>query len=69
MEDLIAKTLISVGSSGITCGILWVIANRFMNETVKQMDRRIEALEKASAECAEDRRRMHEQIVQILRDK
>lgn len=67
MEELILKSIPSLGASGILAGVLWVIAKRFMDETVKQMNARIDALETAAAECAKDRREMHAEIVAMVK--
>lgn len=67
MDEFITKALIGLGSSGISTGILWLIAKRFMDETVTQMSNRIDALEASVEECAEDRRRMHKEIVELAR--
>lgn len=67
--DPILDALLKLGSTGIVAYILWVIAKRFMDETVKQMSSRIDALEIASKACEEDRRGLHNQIVEILSSK
>ncbi len=67
MEELLLKSLSTVGSSGIIGLVLWTIAKRFMDETVKQMSSRIDSLEKATEECAKDRREMHREIVELAR--
>ncbi len=65
MEEFLTKTVASLGSAGILSVVLWNIAKRFMDETVKQMGARIESLEKATEECAKDRRMMHAEIVDL----
>lgn len=67
MEEFITKTVASLGSAGILSVVLWNIAKRFMDETVKQMGARIESLEKATEECAKDRRMMHAEIVELAK--
>lgn len=67
MEELIVKGLASLGSAGIVALVLWHIAKRFMDETVNQMSARIESLEKAAHECAQDRRMMHAEIVDLAK--
>lgn len=67
MEELLIKSIPSLGASGILAYVLWVIAKRFMDETVKQMNARIAALELASTECAADRRAMHAEIVSLAK--
>lgn len=69
MDNIILDSLIKLGSTGIVAAILWVIAKRFMDETVKQMNSRIDALEHSAALCEADRKDLHKQIVSILQDK
>lgn len=51
MDPSIIDGLIKLGSTGILAGVLWIIAKRFMDETVTQMGSRIDALEAASQAC------------------
>lgn len=67
MDELIVKGIASLGSAGLVALVLWHIAKRFMDETVKQMNARIESLEHAADECAKDRRLMHAEIVDLAR--
>lgn len=67
MEELLLKGLSSLGSAGIVALVLWHIAKRFMDETVKQMSNRIDSLEKAAEDCAKDRRMMHSEIVELAK--
>lgn len=67
MEELVIKGLSSLGSAGIVAVVMWTIAKRFMDETVDQMSARIESLEKATEECAKDRRQMHSEIVELAK--
>lgn len=69
METTVIDTLIKLGSTGILAGVLWLIAKRFMDETVQQMSARIAALEIATQECEADRRTLHSQIVDILTER
>ena len=66
MENAILDALIKLGSTGIVAGILWVIAKRFMDETVKQMSSRIESLERRSDECEKDRARLHDKFYEAI---
>lgn len=67
MEEFLTKTVASLGSAGILSVVLWNIAKRFMDETVKQMSERIASLERATEECAKDRRLMHAEIVDLAK--
>jgi gamma-glutamyl:cysteine ligase YbdK (ATP-grasp superfamily) len=67
MEDILTKSIASLGSAGVVAAIMWTIAKRFMDETVKQMTGRIESLERATDECAKDRRQMHSEIVELAK--
>lgn len=67
MEELILKTLPSLGSAGILSAVLWIIADRFMKETIKQMSARIDALEKAADDCMKDRRTLHQELVGLFK--
>jgi septal ring factor EnvC (AmiA/AmiB activator) len=67
MEELLTKAIPSMGSAGILAVVLWNIAKRFMDETVKQMGSRIDALERSVEECSKDRRQMHAEIVSLVR--
>jgi gamma-glutamyl:cysteine ligase YbdK (ATP-grasp superfamily) len=67
MEDILTKSIASLGSAGVVAAIMWTIAKRFMDETVKQMTGRIESLERATDECAKDRRQMHSELLELAR--
>ena len=67
MEELITKSIASLGSAGLVAAVLWTVAKRFMDETVKQMTARIDSLEKSAEECAKDRRAMHAEIVDLAK--
>ena len=62
----IIDSLVKLGSTGILAGVLWVFAKRFMDETVTQMNHRIDALERGMKTCEEDRKSLHRQVVEIL---
>jgi len=66
METALFDAIIKVGSTGLVAGVLWIIAKRFMDETVKQMSSRIDALEKRSDSCEEDRKQLHTRIFNLL---
>jgi len=66
METALLDALIKVGSTGLVAGVLWIIAKRFMDETVKQMSSRIDALEKRSDSCEEDRKQLHNRVFNLL---
>lgn len=66
MNDTFLDFLSKLGGPGITAGVLWVISKRFMDETIKQMSSRIDALEKAAQACEAERRSLSDKIFQIL---
>ena len=59
MENAILDAFIKLSSTGVVAGVLWIIAKRFMDETVKQMSSRIDSLEQRSDECEKDRMTLH----------
>ena len=67
MEELILKSMTSLGGAGVVALVLWHVAKRFMDETVRQMTLRIDSLEEAASECAKDRRQMHAEIVDLAK--
>ena len=68
MESAFLDALIKLGSTGLVAGVLWIIAKRFMDETVTQMSSRIDSLEKRSEACEKDRSTIHTQMIAILQD-
>lgn len=66
--DYLLKALIQFGSTGIMAWVMYKIAQRFMDETVKQMSSRIDALEKESSKCQEDRKELHKEFNEFLKD-
>jgi len=66
MESTLLDAIIKLGSTGIVAGILWIIAKRFMDETVKQMSARIDSLEKRSDACEADRAKLHDKFYQSI---
>lgn len=62
MENAIFDAFIKLSSTGVVAGVLWIIAKRFMDETVKQMSARIDSLESRSDECEKDRAKLHEKF-------
>jgi hypothetical protein len=60
------EAFISLGGTGLLAYIMYTLAKQFIAALQLQVDSRIAALEKRSAECEADRQRMHTQIVSIL---
>ena len=67
-ESLYIDVLTKFGSAGLLAFVMWVVAKRFMDETVKQMSARIDALEARSNSCEEDRKKLHEKVFLLLSD-
>lgn len=65
-EPLYVEILTKFGSAGLLAWIMWIIAKRFMDETVRQMSSRIDALEARSNSCEEDRKKLHEKVFVLL---
>jgi len=60
------EAFISLGGTGLLAYIMYTLAKQFIAALQLQVDSRIDALEKRSADCESDRQRMHAQIVSIL---
>ena len=66
MESALLESFIKLGSLGLLSVILWLIAKRFMDETVTQMGKRIDALEAATKVCEAHRQDLQNRIFEIL---
>lgn len=73
--DGLYKLLSGLGSSGVVAWVLWIVAKRFIEEhskqvqiTQDQMSKRIDATEKRNDECEEDRKVLHSQLIQVMRE-
>ena len=76
MDGELLKSLSGFGGAGILAFAMWQIAKRFMEahaEQVKithgEMSKRVDALEKASADCEGDRKNLNEKLITILTKK
>lgn len=66
MENIWVQFISNLGGAGILALVMYRLANRFMDETVKQMTARIIYLEKQSEMCEADRIKLHEQFAEVL---
>ena len=76
MEEFLIKTIPSVGSAGILAVVLWHIAKRFMDETMKQqaettrqMSNRIDSLESHIKQCDDERRDLYKKYYRLAAGK
>lgn len=74
-EVEIMKLLAGLGGPGIVAAVMWFIARRFIEAhatqvqtTQAEMSKRIDATEKRNDECEEDRKRLHNQLIEVMRD-
>lgn len=76
MDAELLKSLSGLGGAGLLAFAMWQIAKRFIeahSDQVKithgEMSKRVDALEKASADCEEDRKQLNEKLITILTKK
>jgi predicted phage gp36 major capsid-like protein len=74
MDEKLFTALSQFGSSGIVGWVLWIIAKRFMDsdnvkhtEITTQFRARIDALEKSHEECNNDRKRIQQEMLQLVK--
>lgn len=73
MDPEILKNLSSIGGAGILAVAMWQIAKRFIEAhsdqvklTHSEMSKRVDALEKASADCEADRKALNGKLIEVL---
>jgi hypothetical protein len=76
MDAELLKNLSGLGGAGVLAFAMWQIAKRFIeahSDQVKithgEMSKRVDALEKASADCESDRKQLNEKLITILTKK